>query len=78
MNKEIASNFFFLFLMILTVALLSSWNSALEVYLSAFIVEYYATIAIFRPRRKFFDFLALALFVVFLTIVALKVKEVLG
>ncbi|MEM0203252.1 MAG: hypothetical protein QXO16_04635 [Archaeoglobaceae archaeon] len=78
MNKEIASNFFFLLLMALTVAFLSAGENKLEVYLSAFIVEYYATIAIFRPRRRFFDFLALALFIVFVAIVSAKVREVLG
>ncbi len=60
------------------VAMSALGQDSLGVYISLFVISYFATSAIFSPRRITFDFLGLALFVVFAIIVALRVIEILG
>lgn len=62
----------------LTVVWLAALGEArLEVYVSLFTVEYFACSALFRPRRRYFDFVGGVLFINFCIIVALKVWEIL-
>jgi len=49
----------------------------LDLYISLFTLEYFSLTAIFRPRRRTFDFLGLALLLIFSYIVALRIIEVL-
>jgi len=51
-------------------------ESRLDVYTSIFTLEYFTLAAIFRPRRKTVDFLAITLLIVFAYTVALRVIEV--
>jgi len=65
-------------LITLSVSSLSAVNEArLDVYVSVFTLTYFATAAVFRPRRRTWDFLALALLAAFSYIVAVRVLEVL-
>ncbi len=62
-----------------TVTWLSALEgSGLEVYMSLFAVEYFACSALFRPRRRTFDVVGAALFLIFCYIVAVKVWEILA
>ncbi|MCS7098467.1 MAG: hypothetical protein NZ922_05785, partial [Candidatus Methanomethyliaceae archaeon] len=48
----------------LSVSILAALNEArLDVYISMFVLIYFALTAIFKPRRRTFDFLAIALFI---------------
>jgi len=60
------------------VAMSALGQSTLDVYISLFVISYFATSAIFSPRKITFDFLGLALFIVFAIIVALRVMSILG
>lgn len=65
-------------LITIAVALLSAANETkLDLYVSIFTLIYLTTTAIFRPRRRTWDFLALALIVAFSYIVVMKVLEIL-
>ena len=65
-------------LITLTVSSLSALNeNRLDVYLSMFTLAYFTSTAIFRPKRRTFDFLALILLAIFSYIVTIKVLEVL-
>jgi hypothetical protein len=58
---------------------LSAYNEQrLEVYLSLFAVGYFAITALFRPRKRRFDFAGAGLFLVFYYIVVIKVLDILG
>ena len=62
----------------LTVVWLSALREArLEVYVSLITVGYFIASALFRPRRRWVDFVGAALFVVFCYIVAIKVLDIL-
>ena len=61
-----------------TVALAALVEWRLEVYVSLFAVCYFAASALFRPRRRRFDYVGGALFASFCLIVALKVVQILG
>ena len=64
-------------LMYSTVVVLAALGeSRLDVYVSLFTVEYFASSALFQPRRKFLDIVGGVLFLVFCFIVALKVWEI--
>ena len=65
-------------LITLTVSSLAALNeNRLDVYLSMFTLAYFTSTAIFRPKRRTFDFLALILLAIFSYIVTIKVLEVL-
>lgn len=64
--------------MVTTVGLAALVEWRLEVYISLFAVCYFAASALFRPRRRGFDFVGGALFAAFCLIVALKVVQILG
>ena len=66
------------FLLLLTVVSLSALGELrLEVYVSLFTVCYFASTALYSPRRVSFDFVGAVLFVVFCFIVLQKVMEIL-
>lgn len=66
------------FLFMLTVVGLAILNEQrLEVYVSLFTVGYFASSALFRPRRRWHDVVGVTLFLVFSYIVAVKVMEIL-
>ena len=65
-------------LVALTVPSLAALKEGrLDVYVSMFTLEYFVCLAVLRPRRRFFDVLAVALFLAFAYAVALRVLEVL-
>jgi hypothetical protein len=60
------------------VSALAALNeSRLDVYVSVFTLIYFAATAVFRPRRRTRDFLALALLAAFTYVVAVRVLEIL-
>lgn len=60
------------------VSALAALNeNRLDVYLSVFALIYFTLLAIFRPRRRGFDFLAVALLAIFSYVVAMRILEVL-
>jgi hypothetical protein len=60
------------------VSALAALNeSRLDVYVSMFTLIYFAATAVFRPRRRTWDFLALALLAAFTYVVAVRVLEIL-
>jgi len=62
----------------LTVISLASLNEVrLDVYLSLFTLEYFVLLATLRPRRRSRDYLAIALFLLFCYLVAMRVIKVL-
>ena len=66
-----------LVLIIGTVVSLSSLGEQrLDVYYSLFTVSYFASTALYQPRKRGFDFLGLTLFLGFSTIVAFKIYEI--
>jgi hypothetical protein len=66
-------------LLMTTVVSLSALGEArLEVYVSLFTVCYFAATVLFQPRRKFFDVVGGAMFLVFSLIVVKKVLEIIG
>jgi hypothetical protein len=52
-------------------------ENRLDVYVSVFTLIYFVLTALFRPRRRTFDFLALALLAAFFYIVAVRILEIL-
>jgi len=66
------------FLLASTVALNALNESRLDAYISFFTIDYFVASAIFRPRRRTFDFVGAALFAAFVFIVTLKVTEILA
>ena len=61
-----------------TVGLSVIGDYTLDVYVSMFTICYFVTSTIFRPRRRTFDFVGLALFVIFAVIVALRIVAILS
>jgi hypothetical protein len=61
-----------------TTALAALGQSGLDVYISVYVVSYFAASAVFAPRRRAFDFLGAGLFIVFCVVVALRVLEILA
>ncbi len=59
-------------------ALYSLGEGRVDAYVSMYTLEYFVVKAVFRPRRVGRDYLAIALFAVFIVIVAFRVLEVLG
>ena len=65
-------------LMLTLVSLSALGEARLEVYYSLFTVVYFASSALFRPRRRWFDVPGVVLFLGFCWIVVLKVLEIIG
>jgi hypothetical protein len=63
-------------LMTTVVSLASLGESRLDVYVSLFTVCYFASTALFQPRKRSFDFVGAGLFTVFSFIVAQKIWEI--
>ncbi|MDH5807389.1 MAG: hypothetical protein QXW62_05865 [Candidatus Methanomethylicaceae archaeon] len=66
-----------LFITIATSSLAALGENRIDVYLSIFIIIYFTLTSIFRPRKRTFDFLAMALLAIFFYIVAIKIMEIL-
>ncbi|MBD3171176.1 hypothetical protein GF326_01760 [Candidatus Bathyarchaeota archaeon] len=65
-------------MMLTLVSLSALGESRLEVYYSLFTVVYFASSALFRPRRRWFDVPGALLFLGFCYIVLLKIVEIIG
>ena len=77
MKKDFFFIAFLAFLMPLTVSVLSGLNEGrIDVYLSLFTLEYFIGVAVFRPRRRVFDFLGIALFILFIYFVTIRVMSI--
>ena len=64
-------------LITLSVSFLAALNeNRLDVYISIFTIIYFTTKAIFRPRKRTWDFLALILILVFSYIVAIRIIDI--
>jgi hypothetical protein len=63
-------------LMLIVVSMTALGETRLEVYLSLFTVCYFAATALYRPRKRFYDIVGAALFLVFMIIVSIKVLEI--
>jgi len=69
---------FLCMMFMVTVVGLAALNEVrLEVYVSLFTVCYFASSALFRPRRRWFDVVGGVLFLVFGVIVVGKIWEIL-
>lgn len=66
-----------LLITVATSALAALNETRLDVYVSMFTLVYFVANAVYRPRKRTRDFLALALLVVFAYIVANRVLEIL-
>lgn len=66
-----------LLISVATSCLAALGESRLDAYVSIFTLIYFTLNAVFRPRKRTFDFLAIALLVAFSYIVAVKVLEIL-
>ena len=60
----------------IVVILSALGEQRLDVYFSLFTVSYFASTALYQPRKKGFDFLGLVLFLFFSGIVAIKIYEI--
>jgi hypothetical protein len=67
-----------LFLFLVVVSLSALNEHRLDVYVSLFSVCYFAMNALYRPRKRVFDFVGLSLFLVFVSIVTQKVLVILA
>jgi hypothetical protein len=65
-------------LLLSTAAFAMLQTDTLDVYVSVFTISYFATSAVFSPRRRTFDLLGLSLFAIFAYIVALRVLAILS
>ena len=65
-------------MMVTLVSLSALGEARLEVYYSLFTVVYFASSALFRPRRRWFDVPGGVLFLGFCYLVAVKVIEIIG
>lgn len=63
---------------LMTVTLSALGEARMEVYYSLFTVAYFASGALYRPRRRCLDLPGLILFSGFCWIVALKIVEILS
>ena len=64
--------------MVTMVSLSALGEARLEVFYSLFTVVYFASSALFRPRRRWFDVPGVVLFLGFCYIVAVKVIEIIS
>ena len=66
-------------LMMATVVSLSYLGeSRLDVYVSLFTVSYFASTALYQPRKRGFDILGTLLFIIFSIIVSIKIWEIIA
>ncbi len=65
-------------MMVTLVSLSALGEARLEVFYSLFTVVYFASSALFRPRRRWFDVPGVVLFLGFCYIVAMKVMEIIS
>ena len=65
-------------MMVTMVSLSALGEARLEVYYSLFTVVYFASSALFRPRRRWYDVPGVVLFLGFCYIVAVKVIEIIS
>jgi len=78
MDKNILFNIVLGFMIVSTAVILSSLGETrLDVYVSMYTLEYFVAKAVLKPRRRFFDILALTLFLIFLLIVCFRIWEIL-
>lgn len=78
LDKNLLFNILLALFISLTVPVLAALNERrIDVYLSLYTLEYLVLLAVLRPRRKCRDFIAVALFMTFMIIVALRVLEIL-
>ncbi|MEM3070948.1 MAG: hypothetical protein QW638_08660 [Candidatus Bathyarchaeia archaeon] len=78
LDRNILFNIILGAMIIITAPALAALGEArLDAYISLYTLEYFAALAILRPRRRFRDFIAIALFIAFSIIVALRVLEIL-
>jgi len=78
MDKNLLFNIVLGSMIVSTVAVLSGLGEMrLDVYVSMYTLEYFVAEAVLRPRRRFFDILGLALFLIFSIIVCFRVWEIL-
>ena len=78
LDRNLLFNVLLALFMLITVPTLAALNERrLDVYLSIYTLEYFILLAILKPRRKYKDFIAAALFLVFIIIVALRILEIL-
>ena len=78
MDKNLLFNIVLGSMIVSTVAMLSGLGEMrLDVYVSMYTLEYFVAKAVLRPRRRFFDILGLALFLIFSIIVCFRVWEIL-
>lgn len=68
---------FTILIMVSVSSLAALGESRLDVYISIFTLEYFTLSAIFRPRRRTIDFLAIFLLIIFAYIVTVRVLEIL-
>lgn len=79
LDKNILFNIMLAVLILMTVPSMAALGTnSLDVYVSMFTLEYFVCMAVFRPRRRTLDFVAIALFTAFSVIVGLKVWEILA
>ncbi len=68
-----------LFIVITIPSLLALGESRVDVYVSLFTLEYFILVSVLRPRRiTGKDYLGIALFMIFIVIVAYRVMQVLS
>lgn len=60
-----------------TSSLAALGENRLDAYVSVFTLIYFALLAVFRPRRRAFDLLSIALLAIFSYIVSIRILEVL-
>lgn len=65
-------------LMLTNVALIALNEMRLDVYISLYTVCYFASTALFQPRKRTHDFIGLFLFLVFCGIVLMKIIEIIS
>lgn len=64
--------------MLSTVGLTLAGDFTLDVYVSVYTICYFVASTLFRPRRRTFDFVGLALFITFAFIVAFRILVILA
>jgi len=66
-----------LIIVFLDILFISYNVNLIEVYLLAYIIVYFLVSEIYSPRRKYFDYLGLSLFIIFVYIVVIYIIKAL-